>query len=720
MIDSHVHIWDALRHPVSWLHRRPDLAVRYDLDDLMAEVGDATPAHVVLVQAEQTLPGLRWLLNVAQRHDLVAGVVASVPGGDPQGVERWLDQALRAAGGELLRGVRVSGRHERDDFFERPEVRHRMAAIRGRGLVPHLLIEPGQLGGVARIVEAGAEPVIIDHLGSPPLGEDSPPHVLAEWRAGISALASAGGDVVVKFSGAQLVAPENVGRAEAVADHAFRALGPGRLMFGSDWPLARPRLRYPAVVARIQELLRQIGAGSSVDRIWRSDAVDVTFNHQMARTEMETPVTTASIGVGDGAGARSAPKIVLRSGWQTANIGDVAHAPGALRVLLDAVPDARVTLWPRQFDDRERAMIASVFPNVEAVDGVIDAHGAASTPELARAWDDADLLVHGPAAAVVETDTFQAWRKTGRPYGYLGVSIDPMGAWAGGTLAQLGAVIDALPAGHMAPDLHDLVSDADFVYCRDSLSLAYVRGQGVTPAVLDWAPDATFAFDVPASEDVVTPFLRDHDLPDGGFVCVIPRTRYAPYHRLRHYPPGPRDLMRDALNAAHVDDDLGELVEIITRTVRETGREVLICPEMEHAVELATTEIMPRLPADVRSHVHAVATYWEVHLATAVYARAHVVVSMECHSPILAITRGTPTVYLRLPTETVKGHMFADLGLAGVVVEHTPGAASAVMERLGSVESNPDASARELRTAHEKALDRLRVTAQRAIGGRVP
>lgn len=427
-------------------------------------------------------------------------------------------------------------------------------------------------------------------------------------------------------------------------------------------------------------------------------------------------MTAAANGAGEGAEVGSPPRILLRSGWQTANIGDVAHAPGALRVLLDSAPGAHVTLWPRQFGDRELRMVASAFPGVAVVEGVLDAHGTPSTGELARAWESADVLVHGPAAAVVETGTFRAWQRTGRPYGYLGVSIDPLSEWAGGTLARLRAVVDALPAGHMESGLHDLLSGAAFVHCRDSLSLAYARGQGVTPGVLDWSPDATFAFDVAAPDDAAARLLRAHDLDDGGFVCVVPRTRYAPYHRLRRYEPGPRDLMRDALNAAHADDDFDELAEVIAGAVRETGRQVLICPEMEHAVELAGTDVVPRLPADVRRHVRHVRSYWEVHLATEVYARAHAVVSMDCHSPILAIGRGTSPVYLRLPTETVKGRMFADLGLDDVVVEHGPGAAAAVVDRLLGIEADPDRAAGRLRAAHETALDRLRTMTRAAVG----
>ena len=40
------------------------------------------------------------------------------------------------------------------------------------------------------------------------------------------------------------------------------------------------------------------------------------------------------------------PRILLRSSWQTVNIGDIAHTPGVLALLEKHLPEAAVTLWP--------------------------------------------------------------------------------------------------------------------------------------------------------------------------------------------------------------------------------------------------------------------------------------------------------------------------------------------------------------------------------------
>jgi hypothetical protein len=44
--------------------------------------------------------------------------------------------------------------------------------------------------------------------------------------------------------------------------------------------------------------------------------------------------------------SRKSSRILLRSSWQTVNIGDIAHTPGMLALLEKHRPDDEVTLWP--------------------------------------------------------------------------------------------------------------------------------------------------------------------------------------------------------------------------------------------------------------------------------------------------------------------------------------------------------------------------------------
>ena len=102
------------------------------------------------------------------------------------------------------------------------------------------------------------------------------------------------------------------------------------------------------------------------------------------------------------------------------------------------------------------------------------------------------------------------------------------------------------------------------------------------------------------------------------------------------------------------------------------------------------------LPLDVKPQVVARQTYWLPDEAASVYSKAAAVISMECHSPILAATAGTPCLYVHQPEDGIKGQMWPDLGLGDWYfdVERAAGAelAATVLE-LGA---RPDESRRKV------------------------
>ena len=61
------------------------------------------------------------------------------------------------------------------------------------------------------------------------------------------------------------------------------------------------------------------------------------------------------------------------------------------------------------------------------------------------------------------------------------------------------------------------------------------------------------------------------------------------------------------------------------------------------------------------------------------------VLSMECHSPIIAAANGTPSFYLRQPTDTIKGQMYYDLGFNDWVFEIDNSTGKQISDRLMEV-----------------------------------
>lgn len=408
--------------------------------------------------------------------------------------------------------------------------------------------------------------------------------------------------------------------------------------------------------------------------------------------------------------------VLLRSSWQTVNIGDVAHSPGVVRAFQRFAPEVEVILWPVRLEERERSMLRHALPDLRVVDGTLGADGP-STPELAAAIDSADVLMHGPGADAFQSTEIDWWRNhVGRPYGYFGVTVDPFSPPTMATLPELARMVDLLPPCYLEDEVKDRFDSAEFVYCRETLTLATLRSQKITGPDLAFGPDGTFAFD---HTDAVAAarLLEDLGLQPGRFACFVPRLRYAPYAKIYGTEPTREQMRRDAVNRATVMHDLAVLAAAIETWVRVSGLPAIVVPEMSYAVELAREQLPGLLSPQTLGQVRLLDRYWPLEEATGVYAASSLVVSMECHSPILATRHAIPTIYLRQPTETTKSQMFADLGAPDLVIELDHRAAATVVTAVTDIATDPAPAVARSRTVAANADDRLRAAVQACVAG---
>ena len=168
-------------------------------------------------------------------------------GGLLAGVVGWIDLAtpavadavagLRALpGGEFLCGIRHPVLAEPDPgWLARPAVLRGLHALAAEGLGFDLVTLPHQLP--AAVTAARSVPqltFVLDHLGGPPAGSgrgaprpvgfgDPPPATLP--------------NVTCKLSGAH-TSPARASGLRPYYETVLAAFGPGRLMFGSDWPVS--------------------------------------------------------------------------------------------------------------------------------------------------------------------------------------------------------------------------------------------------------------------------------------------------------------------------------------------------------------------------------------------------------------------------------------------------------------------------------------------------
>ncbi|MFC9132308.1 amidohydrolase family protein [Streptomyces sp. NPDC057099] len=239
VVDAHHHVWDLSVRDQDWI-TGPELApLRRDftMKDLEPEARAAGVGRTVLVQTVTVPEETPEFLALADEHDLIAGVVGWTDLTRPDVAEE-LARLRELPGGRHLKGIRHQVQGEPDpEWLLRPDVRRGLAAVADAGLVYDLVVLPHQLPACARAAaDLPGLTFVLDHLGKPPVASGG----LEPWASGLRALAALP-NTVAKLSGLLTeadLASWTVEDLRPYADLALEAFGPGRLMYGSDWPVS--------------------------------------------------------------------------------------------------------------------------------------------------------------------------------------------------------------------------------------------------------------------------------------------------------------------------------------------------------------------------------------------------------------------------------------------------------------------------------------------------
>lgn len=419
--------------------------------------------------------------------------------------------------------------------------------------------------------------------------------------------------------------------------------------------------------------------------------------------------------------AQRAPRILLRSSWQSVNIGDIGHTPGALNILWQYIPEAAITLWPGNLGHGSRELLTRAFPKLQIAEGSVNAQGEPTTPELARAWQQADLYLSGSGSGFPASHHAIAFhRATNKPIGVFGVSTDPISGFGpgriaeGGTLNDLRAQALALSPDRLDPQLRYIIDRAQFFFCRDTISRDYLKAQKVKCPVVEFGPDAQLGMTL-RDDAKGHAWLAAHELETGKFICVIPRLRYTPYYRVDGRARTPEDDTRDAINHRTTGKDHAKLRDAMARYARHTGNKVLVCAEMTYQVEMGKQVLVDPLPEDVKPNVVWRDTYWLPDEAASIYSKAQAVVSVECHSPLIALRNGTPAMYLRQPTDTCKGQMYRDFGAGDWLLEVDEVTGADLWSRLEAIHRRPTTARKRVAAIMKEVASRQKLMAEAVI-----
>lgn len=251
-LDAHQHFWryDPAQHV--WM---TDAMVALRRDYLPRDLAPLLEASgfggTIAVQARQMVEETEWLLELADAHDFIRGVVG------------WVDlrspdlgaQIERLGSNPKLVGVRHVVHDEPDEgFMLLPEFRRGIAHLGPAGLAYDLLLRPQHLAPAIRLVdEFENQPFVLDHIAKPGVGDVTG----SVWEADVRRLAERP-NVFCKLSGLVTEGDWKAWRPEHFRpslEVVLEAFGPHRLMIGSDWPVCTLAADYATTMGIVMDFV---------------------------------------------------------------------------------------------------------------------------------------------------------------------------------------------------------------------------------------------------------------------------------------------------------------------------------------------------------------------------------------------------------------------------------------------------------------------------------
>lgn len=256
IIDSHLHLWDPQRLDYPWLFPPLDRAF-LSADFRAASAGTAIEALVFLecdAAPHQAHDEAQLVLAWARQEPRIAAMVCNAPLQTGDAARADLE---RLAATDKVRGIRRIYQDEPDPAFcLRPDFVAGVRALADYGLSFDLCLKHPQLQATIGLADACPNvPMVLDHIAKPGIAAG----LMQPWADQMQKLAKRE-NVVCKLSGVATEAgtdwtPETL---RPYMDVALQAFGPSRIMFGGDWPVSTLAITYPAWVALVDDLIRDL------------------------------------------------------------------------------------------------------------------------------------------------------------------------------------------------------------------------------------------------------------------------------------------------------------------------------------------------------------------------------------------------------------------------------------------------------------------------------
>jgi L-fuconolactonase len=259
IIDAHQHFWDLSRPDYGWLTPASGVLYRnYLPEDLAGTLRDNGVTATVLVQAAASEAETLYLLQLAQAHPFIAGVVGWVDFESPDAPRRIA--SLVAACGTRLKGLRPMIQDIADPaWVTRPALDATFDALVAHDLVFDALVRPIHLNALrTRLLRHPALRAVLNHAGKPDIAHGR----FTAWAADLRRLAR-DTPICCKLSGllSEAIGKSSPDELAPYVAHVFACFGPQRVLWGSDWPVLNGAGGYAQWLELSVELVSRFAAG---------------------------------------------------------------------------------------------------------------------------------------------------------------------------------------------------------------------------------------------------------------------------------------------------------------------------------------------------------------------------------------------------------------------------------------------------------------------------
>lgn len=267
-IDSHQHFWvyDPIRD--EWMDDSMEVLKQdfmpKDLEPLLTDAGFD---GCITVQADPSEHETDFMLNLADEHDFIKGVVGWVDLKSSELEQRlaYFNQFKKLKGFRHILQGEPAGTMLNDRFI------NGINALQKTRFRYDILIFENQLQECIQFLEHFPEmPFVVDHIAKPVIKENS----FEDWAASIKKLADFP-HVHVKLSGMVTEADWNHWQKKDFTPYLETCLeffGADRLMMGSDWPVCLLAAEYKEVIGIIEDFLEELSR-TEYDNIMGETAV---------------------------------------------------------------------------------------------------------------------------------------------------------------------------------------------------------------------------------------------------------------------------------------------------------------------------------------------------------------------------------------------------------------------------------------------------------------